>query len=71
MVVNERSGEMIYHTVTLDDCLSIAGKKDKLRLLMIRDLDLLKRLALKWCDQNGYKLGNYIGKDRWDASSIK
>jgi len=62
---------MAYHKVTLDDCLSVADKKDKQRLLMIRDIGLQKSMALKWCDLNGYKLGNYLGKDNWDATSIK
>ncbi len=61
---------MSYHKVTLKDCLSVATKKQKIRLSMITDIDLQKKLAQQWCDKYGYKLWNHIGNNCWDATSI-
>lgn len=58
---------MDYHKITLQDCLMTATPKEKLRLSMISDLKLLKQLAQNWCDYNGYKLGGYLGNDKWDS----
>ena len=59
---------MNYHRITLQDCLLTATPKEKVRLSMISDLKLLKRLAQNWCDVNGYKLGGYLGNEKWDAT---
>ena len=61
---------MGYHKVNLQDCLSVASPTEKIRLSMISDMALLKALAKKWCDKNGYKLGGYLGNDKWDASIL-
>ncbi len=57
-----------YHTITYKDCLSVASPDHKARLSMINDYWLLHNLAMVWCDLNGYKLGNYLGKNCWDAT---
>ena len=62
---------MKYHKITLQDCLLIATPKEKVRLSMIRDMGLLKKLAQNWCDYNGYKLGGYLGNEKWDATEEK
>lgn len=59
---------MDYHKITLQDCLSVATSAEKVRLSMVSDLALLKALAKKWCDVNSYKLGGYLGNDKWDAT---
>ena len=59
---------MNYHKVELRDCLSVASPREKVRLSMITDINLLKELASKWCSSNGYKLGGYLGNDKWDAT---
>lgn len=59
-----------YHKVTKQDCLSVATKKEKVRLSQISDLALMKALANLWCSQNSYKLGGYLGKDSWDATEL-
>lgn len=59
---------MDYHKITLQDCLLTATPKEKVRLSMIMDLKLLKHLAQTWCDFNGYKLGGYLGNEKWDAT---
>lgn len=59
---------MAYHKITLQDCLLMATLKEKVRLSMISDIKLLKRLAQNWCDFNGYKLGGYLGNEKWDAT---
>lgn len=59
---------MDYKKITLLDCLSVASHTEKMRLSMISDLALLKLLVNKWCDVNGYKLGGYLGNDKWDAT---
>lgn len=58
----------MYHKVTFQDCLEAATKAEAERLKNILDISLLKELALKWCEMNGYKLGGYLGHDCWDAS---
>lgn len=59
---------MKYHKITLQDCLSVATPKEKIRLSMIRDGALLGTLVKRWCDMNGYKPGGYLGNDKWDAT---
>lgn len=59
---------MDYHKVNLQDCLSVASPKEKVQLSMISDIELLKRLAIDWCDVNDYKLGGYLGNEKWDAT---
>lgn len=59
---------MNYHKVDLQNCLSVASSTEKVKLSMITDMALLKALAKKWCNKNGYKLGGYLGNNKWDAS---
>ena len=61
---------MKYHRVDLQDCLLMATPKEKDKLSMIQDLDLLKELAEDWCEMNSYKLGGYLGDVRWDSTKI-
>ena len=60
----------MYHKVTNDNCLSVATKTEKDRLDNILDFSLMKTLAKRWCIANGYKLGGYLGKCKWDATSL-
>ncbi len=62
---------MDYHKITKTDCLSVATKDERLRLDMITDISLLKRLAKKWCDDKGFRLGGYLGNNCWDATSAR
>ncbi len=59
---------MMYHKIVLEDCLSVATAEEMFRLSHITDLALVKKLANKWCDKNGYRLGGYLGSDAWDAT---
>ena len=61
---------MKYHRVTRNDCVSVADYADAHKLDFITDMSLLRKLANRWCDINGYKLGGYLGgKDNaWDAT---
>ena len=56
--------------VTITDCLSVATKAEKDRLDNILDFNLMKTLVKRWCVANGYKLGGYLGHDKWDATSL-
>ena len=63
---------VMYKKITEKDLLLIATEEEKNRLEIITDIYLLKRLALKWCTKNGYKLGGYLGHSKkegscWDA----
>ena len=62
---------MIYYRVTYKDCLSVATKDEATKLAHITPMDLLLKLAKRWCKKNGYKLGGYLGgKDwAWDSTS--
>lgn len=64
-------GQFIYHKVTRLDCLGVATREEKQRLNYIDDITLLKTLALKWCNKNGFKLGGYLGDSKWDATQIR
>lgn len=59
---------MSYHKITMQDLLKTATPKEKVRLSMILDLELMKRLAQNWCDYNDYKLGGHLGNGQWDAT---
>lgn len=59
---------MNYHRITLQDCLSVASPIEKVKLTQISDLGLLGHLAKIWCGVNGYKLGGYLGNEKWDAT---
>lgn len=59
-----------YHKVTKDDCLSVATSEEHNRLLCITDMDLLIKLANRWGEGRGYKIGYYIGNDCWDSFRI-
>lgn len=59
----------MYHKITEDDCLSVATKIEKDRLSNILDFALLKTLARRWCDNNGFTLGGYLGHSCWDSNN--
>ena len=59
---------MDYHKITRADCISVSTGEEKTRLAYITDIALLKKLAMRWCSKNGYKLGGYLGGDKWDAT---
>lgn len=59
---------MEHRIVNLRDCLLTATPREKMRLSMISDMKLLRTLAQNWCDFNGYKLGGYLGNEKWDAT---
>lgn len=60
---------MNYHRITRTDCLSVATEKETQRLEYITDFGLLEHLAGRWCKKFGYRLGNYLGNGRWDATT--
>ena len=61
-----------YHKVTEIDCLGVATDAEKVTMLIITRVDLLKALAKRWCALNGFMLNGYLGhcKDGycWDAT---
>ena len=59
---------MKYHKVNKADCLSVATNDEGVRLNQILDTALMKHLAKRWCDNSRYKLGGYLGSDKWDAT---
>ena len=59
-----------YHKVTKNDCLSVATDIEKMRLANITDIELLKELADRWGNKNGYKITYYIGNNCWDSFRI-
>lgn len=60
-----------YHKVTRGDCLSVATREERAKLDFISPMDLLLRLARRWCRANGYRLGGYLGSWCWDAAKVK
>jgi hypothetical protein len=48
-----------------------ANEIEKGRLLVIRDIDLIKILAKRYCDKHGLKLGGYIGDESFDSWKIQ
>lgn len=62
---------MNYHKITETDCLSVASKDERVRLICITDFALLKKLAKRWCDKNNYKLGDYVGDVCWGSTEIE
>lgn len=61
----------MYHKITERDCLTVATKDEAIRLTQIRDIVLLKELAGRWCSENRYRLGGYLGNCRWDATTLE
>ena len=57
-----------YHRLTSIDCLEVATGSEKKRLTNVHDFYLMIALAKRWCVKYGFKLGGYLGDDKWDAT---
>lgn len=60
----------MYYRLTIKDCLSVATESELKRLQNIHAFYLIKQLADRWCDSKGYKLGGYLGDDKWDTHDV-
>ena len=59
--------KIIYHKVTKADCMEVATDIERERMANTTDMGLLRELAQRWCEKNGYILTYYLGNDCWDS----